>query len=121
MCFFLKICIPCPLDGSILLIYAELSEFVLIMILSDTAICYLRNTFCSLAMGRVRELKKKSAFQDSCTEVPIAPFQLSIERETSHQVVNHSFQNPAETLHVSAFGPSQHSTLLTLARKVGMD
>lgn len=62
LCFFLKICIPCPLEDSILLTYAELSESVLIMIPSDTAICYLRNTFCSLTMGRARELKRKSAF-----------------------------------------------------------
>lgn len=60
-------------------------------------------------------------FQDSSTEVPVAPFQLSIVRETSHQAVNHSFQNPAETLHVSALGPSLHSTLLTLAGKVGIE
>lgn len=61
------------------------------------------------------------SFQDSCIKEPVGPFQLSIARETSHQAVNHSFQNPAETLHVSALGPLQHSTLLTLAGKLDME
>jgi hypothetical protein len=42
-------------------------------------------------------------------------------REISHQVVNHSFQNLAETLHVSLLGSSKHSTFLTLAEKLDMD
>lgn len=65
--FFLKICIPCSLDGSILLTYAELSESVSIMIPSETAICYLRNTFCSLAMSQGNE-EEKCLFRTAALE-----------------------------------------------------